>query len=96
MQKFDNFIETNKETQPIKMDNYEYENFPEYFFKINEHMILIEVTDTIYTLVPPNQCDWFYTLTQIDNNTWNVKGLNSCSFFLYFTINDYNKVKRSI
>jgi hypothetical protein len=56
------------------MDNPDIQDFPEYFFKLNEHMILIQVTDDVYTLVPPNQCDWFYTLSQIDNNTWNVKG----------------------
>jgi hypothetical protein len=55
-------------------------DFPEYFFSLNEHMILIQVTDDVYTLVPPNQCDWFYTLTQIDNNTWNVKGKKNDTF----------------
>ena len=48
--------------------------FPKYFWSMNTHMFLIEVSDTVYTLMPPNQLDWFYTIKKISDTEWNVKG----------------------
>jgi hypothetical protein len=37
-------------------------------------MFLIELNENQYSLMPPNQCDWMYTLTKITDTLWNVKG----------------------
>ena len=49
-------------------------------------MCLIDLTDPespkspndaqiVFNLLPPNQCDWMYTLTQISPNLWLVNGI---------------------
>jgi hypothetical protein len=48
--------------------------FPNYFWSMNDHMFLIEVSETVYTLMPPNQADWFYTIKKISDTEWNVSG----------------------
>ena len=48
--------------------------FPEFFHDFYSHMIMIEVTPDIISLMPPNQCDWFFTLTKINDNNWSVIG----------------------
>lgn len=50
-------------------------NFPEYFHSLfASHMTLCEMDKHEYYIIPPNQCDWKYTLNKIDNNTWKVYG----------------------
>lgn len=53
------------------MDN---SNFLEWFHDWNSHMMLIETNENLYTLIPPNQCDWFYTIEKLQNNKWRVSG----------------------
>lgn len=50
------------------------EDFPNYFWNMNQHMFLIKESDTVSVLMPPNQEDWFYTLTKISKTKWTVKG----------------------
>lgn len=46
----------------------------------NSHMFLIQNSDNQFSLIPPNQCDWVYTITRVLQNTWNVKGKKSDVF----------------
>lgn len=49
--------------------------FPEYFHSLlASHMTLYEIEENIYTIIPPNQCDWKYTINKIDDDTWKVYG----------------------
>lgn len=51
--------------------------FPKYFWSMNTNMFLIEVSDEIFTLMPPNQLDWFYTIKKISDTEWSVEGSKS-------------------
>jgi hypothetical protein len=53
------------------MDN---SNFLEWFHGWNSHMTLLETSETLYALVPPNQCDWMYTIEKLKDNKWRVNG----------------------
>lgn len=49
--------------------------FPEFFHSVmTSHMYLIELNENIFEIIPPNQCDWKYTLYKINNDTWKVAG----------------------
>ena len=59
-------------------EEFDYDGTPEfvkYFAEPNSHMILIKESENRYCLIPPNQCDWFYTITKKSEDTWNVKGI---------------------
>ena len=50
-------------------------DFPEYFRDtFNPHMFLLTHNNNTFSLCPPNQCDWFYNITQTAPNTWVVRG----------------------
>jgi hypothetical protein len=56
-------------------------SFPEYFQEINSHMMLAEDPETnTFSLFPPNQCDWTYTLKNIKDNIWHVSGFKNDPF----------------
>lgn len=41
----------------------------------------IGVQDIVYSLTPPNQCDWMYTITSEDGGeTWRVRGVRHDPF----------------
>ena len=48
--------------------------FPDFFWSMYEHMILIQLSETQFELVPPNQSDWFWTLTKVSDTEWKVYG----------------------
>jgi hypothetical protein len=50
-------------------------DFPTFYWEFNSHMALIKVNKKVYSLFPPNQLDWFYTLTMIGHDLWNVSGI---------------------
>lgn len=55
--------------------------FPEFFHEnYNSHMFLMEDDDGSYSLYPPNQCDWFYKLTELSNGKWLVNGFKDDVF----------------
>jgi hypothetical protein len=54
-------------------------DFLEWFQEMNSHMILIGEGNN-YNMMPPNQCDWMYTITRIDDKTWDVKGIKNDVF----------------
>ena len=48
--------------------------FPEWFHRYNAHMFLIKNSDVEYRLYPPNQRDWSYTLSKVEES-WHVIGV---------------------
>jgi hypothetical protein len=50
-------------------------DFLSWFRDLNSHMFLIKNSSTNYCLFPPNQSDWKYNITELENNIWNVKGV---------------------
>ncbi len=52
------------------------QSFPEFFHAMNEHMFMLSFGDNSYKLFPPNQEDWFYTLTKQCEECWVVHGEN--------------------
>lgn len=61
------------------MADTEYDTFPVYFWQCgNTHMTLCKAGEGSYTLTPPNQCDWMYTITRLGNDDrWQVLGTKS-------------------
>lgn len=53
------------------------QSFPEYFLSANSHMVLIDEGDDRYTMSPPNQCDWNYTIERAPDDSWNVRGVKN-------------------
>ena len=57
-------------------------DFPAFFNTLYPHMILIDLTpsrtikNNTYTLIPPNQQDWVFTLSPLDDDVgcWKVVG----------------------
>ena len=53
--------------------------FTEYFASLYRHMMLIPESDSadnkVFFLIPPNQMDWQFTLTQTDDNEWEVHAI---------------------
>lgn len=49
-------------------------DFPKTFHKNYSHMTMINVKPGIVSLMPPNQCDWFFNLEQIEDRKWSVTG----------------------
>lgn len=50
-------------------------HFPEYFHSFYaSHMYLISIDENTYECVPPNQCDWKYTIERIHETSWKVYG----------------------
>jgi hypothetical protein len=45
-------------------------------------MFMLSNEDDKYSLYPPNQLDWFYTLSKISETKWNVKGYKDDIFDL--------------
>lgn len=59
-------------------------SFPEYFASLYSHMMLIPETDEkcnkVFFVMPPNQMDWRFTLTQINDNEWQVYAIREYDF----------------
>ena len=67
------------------------QSFPEFFRNQNSYMFLSENKDNTYSLLPPNQLDWMYTLAKISDTEWHVSGVKEefehCSY-TYHLVND--------
>lgn len=49
-------------------------SFPQFIASFNSHMMVIENPDKSFSLIPPNQCDWMYTLKKITDTKWHLRG----------------------
>jgi hypothetical protein len=49
--------------------------FIDYFQSFYEHMVMIKTSPSTYSLIPPNQCDWFITIEEKENDMWFVHGI---------------------
>ncbi len=69
------------------------EKFPTYFASLYPHMVLVEETvpetvteissrgpDKVFLMIPPNQMDWHFTLTNICEDEWEVHGMREYDF----------------
>jgi hypothetical protein len=53
-------------------------SFPHWFNNSNPHMMLLPYEDKrTLNLLPPNQLDWMYTLTEIVPDKWMVYGIRN-------------------
>ena len=51
------------------------EPFLEYFMSWNSHMFMTQCGNGIFEVLPPNQMDWHYKITKINDNVWHVYGV---------------------
>ena len=50
-------------------------SFPEWYYDAFwTHMILIEIDDNTYKLIPPNQMDWHITM-RFRDTSWYIQGI---------------------
>ena len=48
--------------------------FQQYFHEtFADHMFLLEMSQDTFVILPPNQCDYRYTLNKISDDEWLVK-----------------------
>ena len=59
--------------------------FPKFFHNFYSHMIMIEVETDLISLMPLNQCDWFFNLKKINDTKWTVSGQKDDIFSVYGT-----------
>lgn len=57
--------------------------FIDYFHSFYEHMAMIKTSPTSYALIPPNQCDWMFTIEEKEKNTWLVHGTKDDVYSMY-------------
>lgn len=59
-------------------------SFPEYFASLYSHMMLIPENDDknnkVFLVIPPNQMDWHFKLTEINKNEWEVYAIREYDF----------------
>lgn len=56
------------------------DTFPTFYWKQNPHMYLVKLSENVYNLIPPNQCDWNYTIRKITDQMWQVNGFKDDLF----------------
>jgi hypothetical protein len=59
-------------------------SFPEYFASMYRHMMLIPENDDannkVFFVIPPNQMDWRFKLTELNTNEWEVYAIREYDF----------------
>jgi len=59
-------------------------SFPEYFASLYRHMTLFpendDVDNKVFFVIPPNQMDWRFKLTELNKNEWEVYAVREYDF----------------
>lgn len=64
--------------------------FPKWFWNAYQHMYLSEIKENeIYSMYPPNQCDWSFKLTKINEEKWHVYGTRDKFMFHDWEYDEY-------